>query len=122
NLGSKFEFNIIHQDFLTATLPENYDLVIGNPPYGKVKASDKNLALYRKNATNKDTQNIFSFFIDKALTLSKTVALVVPKSVINAPEFQITRQQLITANINRIIDYGEKAFKGVKIETIAFIA
>ncbi|MCI4053950.1 Eco57I restriction-modification methylase domain-containing protein, partial [Klebsiella pneumoniae] len=82
NLGSKFEFNIIHQDFLTATLPENYDLVIGNPPYGKVKASDKNLALYRKNATNKDTQNIFSFFIDKALTLSKTVALVVPKSVI----------------------------------------
>lgn len=67
------------------------------------------------------TNNIFAFFIEKAISLGKIVSLIVPKSLISAPEFNDTRTLLTQYNITHIIDCGEKAFKGVKIETIDFI-
>ena len=49
------------------------------------------------------------------------VALIVPKSLINAPEFNATRELMEKYQISHIVDYGEKAFKGVKIETVSFV-
>lgn len=64
---------------------------------------------------------MFSFFIEKAISLGNFVSLIVPKSLINSPEFNITREILKEQNLLKICDYGEKGFKGVKIETISFL-
>lgn len=70
-------------------------------------------------AINKQTTNICSFFLDKVQKLGKQVAVVFPKFILNTPEFSTTRQYLSQKAIPAIIDFGEKGFPGVLIETIA---
>lgn len=114
--------NYIVDDFLLHNFEKHYDVVIGNPPYKKITKEKSLLARYKANLFNQDTNNIFSFFIEKSLGLGDIVSLIVPKSLINAPEFDKTRELLNKYEISNIIDFGEKGFKGVKIETISFIA
>lgn len=120
-LSKKFKFNFINADFLTYTFTTKYDIVVGNPPYKKLTNSQELLSLYKFNARNNETNNLFSFFIEKAISLGNFVSLIVPKSLINSPEFNITREILKEQNLLKICDYGEKGFKGVKIETISFL-
>ncbi|WP_276877651.1 DNA cytosine methyltransferase [Chryseobacterium joostei] len=120
-LPKKFKFNFINADFLTHQFDVKYDLVVGNPPYKKLTNSQELLATYKGQSQNKETNNLFSFFIEKAITIGKFVSLIVPKSLINAPEFNMTREILKEQNLLKICDYGEKGFKGVKIETISFL-
>lgn len=119
--AKKIKFNFIEADFLTYEFSDKYDIVVGNPPYKKITNNSKLLSLYRTKAINKDTNNLFSYFIEKAISLGSFVSLIVPKSLINSPEFNITRDILKRNNLLKICDYGEKAFKGVKIETISFL-
>jgi DNA (cytosine-5)-methyltransferase 1 len=120
-LSKKFKFNFINADFLTYNFKTKYDIVVGNPPYKKLTNSQELLSLYKFNARNNETNNLFSFFIEKAISLGNFVSLIVPKSLINSPEFNITRDILNEKNLLKICDYGEKGFKGVKIETISFL-
>jgi len=113
--------NYIVDDFLLHDFDSHYDVVIGNPPYKKVINEKELLARYKKDVHNNYTNNIFSFFIEKCLSIGDVVSLIVPKSLINAPEFNKTRELLSKYQFNKLIDYGEKGFKGVKIETISFI-
>ena len=118
-LPENVRLNFINKDTLLEPFPKRYDIVVGNPPYMKVR--DKGLlSAYKKSVINTDTSNIFSFFIEKAIQLGDVVSLIVPKSLINAPEFNKTRQLMNEKAITHIVDFGEKGFKGVKIETIAF--
>lgn len=111
--------NFVNADFLLCDFSRHYDIVVGNPPYMKV--ADKTLLKqYRAVAQNTETSNIFSFFIEKALQIGDVVSLIVPKSLINAPEFGGTRAIMNALPITHISDFGEKGFKGVKIETVAF--
>ena len=87
----------------------------------KITKDKKLLALYKEQAQNKDTNNIFAFFIEKMMSVGDIVSLIVPKSLINAPEFNQTRALMKEKRIAHIIDFGEKGFKGVKIETISFV-
>lgn len=116
-----FKINIINDDFLLHKFENKYDLVIGNPPYKKLTLANSEVVEYKKDAFNTDTNNVFSFFIEKSLKLGDVVALIVPKSLISAPEFNKTRELLQSKNVQKIVDYGEDGFKGVKIETISFI-
>ena len=120
SIPDNFNIRFIEGDFLLLDFDKRYDIVIGNPPYMKL-TKDKTLAArYKANAVNKDTNNIFAFFVERALSLGDCVSLIVPKSIINAPEFNKTREIMNTYSISHLIDFGEKAFKGVKIETISF--
>lgn len=120
SIPDNFNIRFIEGDFLLLDFDKRYDIVIGNPPYMKL-TKDKTLAArYKANAINKDTNNIFAFFVERALSLGDCVSLIVPKSIINAPEFNKTREIMNTYSISHLIDFGEKAFKGVKIETISF--
>lgn len=121
NLPEKFKFNLINADFLTHKFNAKYDIVVGNPPYKKLTNNQELLSLYKFHARNSETNNVFSFFIEKAISLGNFVSLIVPKSLINSPEFNITRDVLKEQNLLKICDYGEKGFKGVKIETISFL-
>ena len=114
-------------DFLAYSLlnsnniKNKYDLVIGNPPFGKV--IDKVLLKeYRINSYNKKTSNLFAFFLEKALKTAKYVAMITPKSLLASPEFHQTRKFIENnTQIKTILDYGEKGFEGVKIETISIV-
>ena len=102
-IPSNFEINFIHSDFLNYQFKSSYDLIVGNPPYKKVSKT-----------------NLFAEFIKKSLDLTNYLSFIVPKSLLNTPEFDELRNK-IKHNIYSITDFGEKAFDGVKIETINFM-
>ena len=60
---------------------KRYDLVIGNPPFSKLKA--KEAEKYLKNNTNKNTTNTFEFFLEKSILLSDYVVMIMPKAILN---------------------------------------
>ena len=120
DLSESVQVNYICDDFLTHAFAEHYDYVIGNPPFYKMGADQsKKLELYRSAAINKETRNICSFFLDKAVSLADHVVLIFPKFVLNTPEFAATREYLGKKSVECIIDFGEKGFPGVLVETIA---
>ncbi len=108
--------NFIHADTLLYDFKKRYDLVIGNPPFSKLKA--KEAKKYLKNNVNKDTTNTFEFFLEKAISIADYVVMIMPKAVLNTPEFSTTRELLSGKKIDCIQDYGENGFKGVLVETI----
>ncbi|EDK28881.1 adenine/cytosine DNA methyltransferase [Vibrionales bacterium SWAT-3] len=111
------EINFFNEDFLLLKTNKNYDVVVGNPPYMKIKDHSL-LNEYRRGLANQTTNNIFSFFIEKCSKLGKFVSLIVPKALLNAPEYLKTRELLETHTLLHINDYNEKAFD-VKIETVS---
>lgn len=111
--------NYIADDFLLHDFEKRYDYIIGNPPFFKMKSANTLLNVYRRKAVNKDTTNICSFFLDKAIEIGNYVALVFPKFLLNTPEFAKTREYLSEKAVESIIDFGEKGFPGVLVETLA---
>lgn len=116
-----FKINLKNVDFLIWDTKLKYDLVVGNPPYKKLTKNKSLLERYKFGIQNTDTNNLFSFFIEKSIRLGNYVSLIVPKSLLNSPEFNKTRKLINNYNLEKICDYGEKAFKGVKIETVSFL-
>lgn len=110
--------NYIVDDFLLHDFKENYDLVIGNPPFQKLNCNNSKLVEYRKNAINKDSNNTSSYFIEKAISIAENVSMIMPKFLLNTIEYEKTRKYLSGLKILSIIDFGEKGFDGVKVETI----
>lgn len=110
------EINYIHADTLLYDFDRHYDLVIGNPPFSKLKAKDA--AKYLVNNINKDTTNTSEFFLEKAMAIGDHVAMIMPKAVLNTPEFTLTRELVAKKRIDCIQDFGENGFRGVLVETI----
>lgn len=113
------EINFIVDDFLLHQFNCHYDFVIGNPPFFKMKSTDKLLKQYQAAAINKATTNICSFFLDKIIKLADYISVVFPKFILNTPEFKVSRDYLAKKSVECIVDFGEKGFPGVLIETIA---
>lgn len=117
-IPNNIKINFINGDFLLHEFNKQYDIVIGNPPFGKL--DDKSLMnKYKINSANKKTRNLFAFFIEKSLTLGKNIAMIVPKAILSAPEYNDTKKLIENYKIKKITDYGELGFRGVKIETIS---
>lgn len=106
---------------LVTTSGAKYDLIIGNPPYDKLKGEHSKLKTYKKISSITKSSNLFIYFLEKAIKEAKWVSLIIPKSLLNAPEYVEMRYQLCKLKIDSIIDFGEYGFKGVKIETINII-
>lgn len=115
-IPSNVKLNFIHADTLLHNFKKRYDLVIGNPPFSKLKTKDA--TKYLKNNVNRNTTNTFEFFLEKAISMADYVAMIIPKAILNTPEFRVTRELLSGMKIDCIQDYGENGFKGVLVETI----
>jgi len=113
---TKIKINYIHADFLVYTFSKQYDLVVGNPPFIKIKGEYRQKL--RKKFDNLVADNMSAFFLDKALELSKNVVLIMPKYFLHNTDFAISREKLKKISIECIVDFGESGFKGVLIETI----
>jgi len=118
-IPKNFEIRFINDDFLAHEFRNKYDVVIGNPPFGKVEADKFKQYVRSGIGTDIKSRNLFALFYEKALRISDVVALFSPKSILNAPEFSLLRKTLEQHAITKINDYGEKGFNGVKIETIS---
>lgn len=126
-LPTNVKINFIVDDFLffgqtnLFNQYKRYDIIVGNPPFGSITENPKVLVEYKKDKYNNQTSNLFSFFLEKCTQLGDTIGLIIPKSFLSAPEFNKTRELVSNFAVKKITDYGEKAFKGVKIETISLI-
>jgi DNA (cytosine-5)-methyltransferase 1 len=118
DIPSNVHIDYVCADFLLYPVFKHYDLAIGNPPFSK-SARGKLLDSYRENANNKKASNTSAFFIEKAIEVSDYVAMVMPKFLLNTPEFRDTREMLSQYAVDSIIDFGESGFGGVLIETVA---
>lgn len=99
---------------------KKYDLIIGNPPF--LKLNKKNGLLdYSMVFSDNTTTNISGFFLQKSIISSDYIALILPKYFLNNPDFKLTRDRTKQYSIENIVDFGEKGFKGVLIETIAVL-
>lgn len=128
SIPNNFKIQFINIDFLIMgrgdlfeSKIDHYDLVIGNPPFGKAMKDSSTMRVYKKDLINNKTNNLFSFFLEKAIKNADCVSFVLPKSLLSSPEYDMTRQWLNKMEIRKIVDYGEKAFKGIKIETVGII-
>ena len=117
-LPKNLKISLKSEDFLLSQDEGKFDLVIGNPPFSK-SSSPELLKKYRENSGNLKAQNTAAFFIEKAIKVGGYVALVMPKFLLNTPEFASTRLQLEQKRIDTIVDFGECGFGGVLVETIA---
>lgn len=113
---SNFEIDFLCADFMSLDL-NNVDLIVGNPPFTRI--SKKEIEKY--NLTNQDLRNFAGCFLEKSIKIAHTVSLIMPKNLLNTPEYSGLRDFILSKNVHSILDFGEKGFKGVLIETINII-
>ena len=109
-----------NKDFLDEEFLKNekFDLIVGNPPFQKLK-SGKQLKKLQEVYEDNDANNLAAFFIEKSITISDYVILIEPKYFLSNSDFRTCREKLMNHKLDYIIDFGERGFKGVKIETIS---
>jgi tRNA1(Val) A37 N6-methylase TrmN6 len=133
--------NIHNSDFLTFNLPQNYDLIIGNPPFFVMKKTaiqelcDKELCEkdYYKIVKSKSTYksefyegraNIFILFLVKSLQLlndNGILSFILPKNFLNCLYYDKTRKYISDHfQILHIVDCKDK-FMDTEQETVLFI-
>ena len=112
--------NYLCSDFMKHDFKCRYDLVIGNPPFLKLKESSL-LKEYRNIADDKVANNTSALFLERALLIADNVSMILPKYFLHNEDFKICREKSNNYAIKTIIDFGEKGFKGVLIETICLI-
>lgn len=100
-----------------------FDVVVGNPPYFKVKESNpiKKLEVY--NEIKSGMMNISAIFINKALEITKKegfIGMIVPKMLAFTDSWEkIRRKILLNTSLYNVVDAG-KAFEDVLLEQIIF--
>ena len=115
---ANFHINIICADYLLFSPQREYDLIVGNPPFSKLKtASAKDPRILANE--NGETRNLAAMFLEKAMRQAGYVSLVLNKTILSSSEYRITRELIRKKRIDSILDFGRYGFTGVSIETMS---
>lgn len=117
-IPNNFKINFVCSDYMNYE-HKKVDLIIGNPPFSKISGLDRKKLIETNH--NKEATNLAEFFLEKSIANSYYVSLIMPKNLLNTPEYQTTRSFLKKLDVETIIDFGENGFKGVLVETINII-
>ena len=101
-------------------LPNGFDVIIGNPPYG-AKLTEKERK-YLKKKFKSDTSDTASLFMEQAKSLLSKDGyhgFIIPKTFLYNSNWQTTRENFLDGIIG-LIDCG-KPWKDVKYETAIYI-
>lgn len=115
NIPKNFSIRFICDDYMKFQ-HKRVNLIIGNPPFSKINGTYRSALL--KINHNKESTNLAEFILEKSILNSDYVSMIMPKNLLNTPEFAPTRKVLGKYKIDSIIDFGENGFKGVLVETI----
>jgi DNA (cytosine-5)-methyltransferase 1 len=112
-LEPNIKIRFMQADFLSFNPENRYDIIVGNPPFGKGIGSSST------SWTSKfECKDLFAKFLEHSLRLASHVSLIVPKTLLSGPEHSMIRKYISSLSIKAIHDFGEKAFGNIKIETI----
>lgn len=105
------KINIYNKDFLTDNIKDKFDVIIGNPPWGKKYNSEEKLKLKLKYDLNFSKLDSFSQFIIKSFELlnkNGILSFVLPSSFLNIAVHEKTRKFLLNYKIEYINKIGRK--------------
>jgi len=97
-----------------------FDVVIGNPPYYKVRKNNPIRISPSFNAIKTGPVNAAMMFIDRAISLTKSrgyVGLVLPKMLTYTKGWKGSRKEVFDIEVRSVIDCQE-AFEGVLLEQV----
>lgn len=114
--SAKIKINYFVEDFIEHDMAKGYDIVIGNPPYFKLKS--KELSKY-KDIVSITSGNIYGLFLEKIYPHADNIIMVLPKNFLMTPELNELRKKYESYDIVSLIDYGVDGFKEVFIEIIS---
>lgn len=109
-------------DTLTCESDERYDLVVGNPPYSKIKLNDEMRKKFSRSLYGH--ANLYGLFTDKALSMLTdrgVLAYVTPSSFLSGQYFKALRKLLSLESSPVCIDFIESrkgVFSDVLQETV----
>ncbi len=109
-------------DSLTEPVTRTFDLVVGNPPYSKVKLTDEIRAQFSRSLYGH--VNLYGLFTDKALSLlsqNGVLAYVTPTSFLSGQYFKRLRLLLSSETVPVCMDFVEArsgVFDSVLQETL----
>ncbi len=112
------KINYLNDDFIERSFDGKYDLIIGNPPFKQIRESNSKLKCYKELLNLKESKNLSSFFLEKSVRIATNIILILPKSFLTSSEYREIRNCIGKYAVYKIIDFGEKGFKGVNIETV----
>lgn len=109
-----------NEEFPHVNVTLGFDVVIGNPPYYKVRKKNPIRISPSFNAIKTGPVNAAMMFIDRAISLAKSrgyVGLVLPKMLTYTKGWKGSRREVFNTKVRSIIDCQE-AFEGVLLEQV----
>lgn len=120
-IPANFHVNIVCVDFLRHDFDVKYDLVVGNPPFSKLRGDMSLYEVALARNVNRETRDVAELFLEKCMAISGFVALVLNKTLLTTDEYAATRELLRRNRIAAILDFGRYGFTGVSIETMCLM-
>ena len=126
-----FDWKLDFPEVLNPLLKENgglnstgFDIVIGNPPYVDIKGlPTKDVEVFfQKFATAQNRINLYSIFIEKAITLlnqTGNLTFITPNSMLMNSSYEKLRR-MIGERMNQIVKLPDAIFENAIVETIIF--
>lgn len=111
NLLNKYDLpnikmNLYNMNFFEYIIEDKFDIIIGNPPYKKIKKEDK---VIKDSIFKKGNMDMYIYFFEHSLNLLKDtgkLSFITPNSYMTNKSFSKFRDYLIKENLlDKILDF-----------------